>query len=98
MSGELKKEIAKIAEKTHRTLSSAIELLLWRGVQEYKADGLLVDARRSPSRRKGKGGARGLGNEEEDFAERIADRIVAKVLEKIESEGKQGDGEHHAAA
>lgn len=97
LPADLKTQVQEIASAEQRSLSKAIELLLWRGVNEFKKDGVLVEAwaAKKKTARKGKPAAR----EEEQFAELIADRIVAKVLEKLEAgEGKHGDDEHHAAA
>jgi hypothetical protein len=45
MPADLKLEIEQIATETRRTLSSAIELLLRRGVEEFRKDGVLIDTR-----------------------------------------------------
>lgn len=94
---DLKDRVQEIANAEQRSLSNTIELLLSRGARAYKRDGVLVEPRRAA---KGAGhSAQPTGTaEEEEFAERIASRIVEKVLERIESEGKDDDGKHHAAA
>jgi hypothetical protein len=45
MPNDLKGKIKEIADATHRSLSSAIELLLRRGVEAYEKDGVLIDTR-----------------------------------------------------
>ena len=98
MPADLKREVEKIAAATSRTLSSTCELLLRRGVQDFKRDGVLIEARTTAAKRRAQAGQPTGSAEEEAFAERIAGRIVEKVLEKIEAGEGKGDGEHHAAA
>ena len=38
-------EITKIAKRTRRSLSNATVQLLWRGIEAYRKDGVLVDTR-----------------------------------------------------
>jgi hypothetical protein len=45
MPGNLRQAITDIAEQTSRSLSKATILLLWRGIEAFRADGVLVDTR-----------------------------------------------------
>jgi hypothetical protein len=42
---ELRDEIRQIADETRRSLSNTLELLLMRGIEAYKQDGILLDTR-----------------------------------------------------
>jgi hypothetical protein len=44
---ELRDEIRQIADETRRSLSNTLELLLMRGIEAYKQDGILLDTRTS---------------------------------------------------
>jgi hypothetical protein len=82
LPNKLKAEVAKIAGATSRTLSSTIELLIRRGVEQFKRDGLLIEL--PPQKR-----AKDRDAETEAIARHIADRVAEILKEKRPAKSKK---------
>jgi|SRR6185503_17518752 len=84
---DLKDQVKDIADSQHRSLSNTIELLIRRGIEGFRQDGLLVELPRrtqvqgSPSHGK-------VLTDRESLAEEIAALVVAS-LEKREHSGSR---------
>jgi hypothetical protein len=79
---DLKAEIQEIASSQHRSLSNTIELLLRRGIQDFRSDGILVEL---------PGSSKAVRSEVSDpqstaLAKEIA-KLVIQSLEKRERGG-----------
>jgi hypothetical protein len=94
MSSDLKREIKKIAQETKRSLSSAIELLLWRGVEEFKKDGILVDVGSAGKQRVRVPVLSGEDLETEQFAQQLGKEITGFILKKSQ---QRKDGSPHTS-
>ncbi len=90
MSKQLKDEIQKVATETRRTLSNAIELLLWRGVQAFRNDGILIDR---PESSQAQLPSRAAQNTELSTVELMAEQILEAALKKAREGKSRGGGE-----
>lgn len=92
-SSELKRAAEKIASDEHRTLSSVLELLLIRGYEAYRADGLIISSERKQTRK-------ARPDSEEELANRMADKISERLLRMIQAyeEARQPNSKKHNRA
>ena|SRR5438876_11779148 len=87
----LKREIQKIATETRRTLSNTIEQLLWRGVQSFNTDGVLVDR---PETSKPQSASQATPNSEsERLANEMAELVMKMALQKVRERKAGGGGD-----
>jgi predicted DNA-binding protein len=77
LPADLKRDVQKIADATNRTLSNAVEMLIRRGVEDYKRDGMLIDV--TPKRRGKKGGL-------DPASEQFANELVEKLFDRLRRE------------
>ena len=89
MPTALKQEIERIASETRRSLSSSIELLLWRGVEEFKKDGVLIGRPESPLTQT----SSRADPDSERWMDEMAELVLETALKKARERKLIGGGE-----
>ena len=77
----LKRELAKIASANSQTLSRTIELLVRRGLKQYRRDGLLIEARKTA-------GEADAGDSIEAVLHRLVPEVAKIIRKRLEAELK----------
>lgn len=83
---DLKAQVQEIADSQKRSLSNTIELLLWRGVEVFKSDGVLLGSNPNLAQ----GGSASHSDRDADteqFSQELVRQISSFILSRIEKEG-----------
>lgn len=84
LPADLKAEVQAIATSQQRSLSHTIQLLLWRGVQGFKRDGLLLNSREAITTPNDPV----FDDEREQLSEELA-RVIAAFIMRRSQERKE---------
>lgn len=78
LPSDLKRQVQEVADLEHRTLSSTIELLLRRGVAQYRKDGRLVEGISNAQLEKEEA-------ESQAYAEELAEKMIRVIEARLDA-------------
>ena len=79
LPADLKREVESVSKSEHRPVSSTLELLVRRGLNRYKEDGVLVETAHSKRQMNTESSPTASGTDVEILATRVASLVVEQL-------------------